>query len=170
MENCHYRPLYRWLAKIGFNPTRHGWKGWLHTEKAVPMAALRNRALREVVVESILASFCDSREQIERLEWLFEGELDPNDWDLVKKDAFGTRFAPLTTRNHARFGTREHLFETRRKHPNLRLELNALAAQVLLDENNRAIGVGPNFYLGRVYWDKTPLIHFALQFQQAGTP
>jgi hypothetical protein len=29
--------------------------------------------------------------------------------------------------------------------------------------------IGPNFYLGRVYWDKKPLIHFALQFQQTGT-
>jgi len=25
--------------------------------------------------------------------------------------------------------------------------------------------IGPNFYLGRVYWEQTPLIHFALQFQ-----
>lgn len=30
--------------------------------------------------------------------------------------------------------------------------------------------IGPNFYLGRVYWDNKPLIHFALQFQPAGTP
>jgi hypothetical protein len=30
--------------------------------------------------------------------------------------------------------------------------------------------ISPNFYLGRVYWDKKPLIHFALQFQPAGTP
>lgn len=29
--------------------------------------------------------------------------------------------------------------------------------------------IGPNFYLGRVYWDKKPLIHFALQFQQTET-
>jgi hypothetical protein len=28
--------------------------------------------------------------------------------------------------------------------------------------------IDPNFYLGRVYWDKKPLIHFSLQFQQAG--
>ncbi len=141
MENCHYRPLHRWLAKIGFNPTRHGWHGWLHTEKAMPMAALRDRALRDVVVESILMSFFDSNDEAKRLRWLVESLLDPNDWCLVKKDAFGTRFAPLTTRNHARFGTREHLLETRRKHPNLRLELNALATRVLLDENNRALGV-----------------------------
>ena len=25
--------------------------------------------------------------------------------------------------------------------------------------------IGPGFYIGRVYWDKTPLIHFALEFQ-----
>ena len=24
--------------------------------------------------------------------------------------------------------------------------------------------IGPNFYLGRVYWDNAPLIHFCLQF------
>src|SRR5438067_796110 len=41
MENCHYRPLSRLFAKLGLNPTRHGWKGWLHTEKSIPMAALR---------------------------------------------------------------------------------------------------------------------------------
>jgi choline dehydrogenase len=144
MENCHYRPFFRWLAKIGFNPTRHGWKGWLHTEKAMSMAALRNRTLRDVVLESVLLSFFDSKkekEEAERLGWFFESLFDPNDWRLVKKNAFGTRFAPLTTRNHARFGTREYLLETSREHPNLRLELNALATRVLLDENNRALGV-----------------------------
>ena len=30
--------------------------------------------------------------------------------------------------------------------------------------------IGPNFYLGRVYWKQKRLIHFALQFQPAGTP
>ncbi len=25
--------------------------------------------------------------------------------------------------------------------------------------------IGPGFYLGRVYWEKKPLIHFALEFQ-----
>lgn len=28
--------------------------------------------------------------------------------------------------------------------------------------------VGPDFYLGRVYWGKKPLIHFCLQFGAAG--
>jgi hypothetical protein len=30
--------------------------------------------------------------------------------------------------------------------------------------------IGPGFYLGRVYWDKKPLIHFCLQFGAAAVP
>jgi hypothetical protein len=29
--------------------------------------------------------------------------------------------------------------------------------------------IGPDFYLGRVYWNKKPLIHFCLQFGAAAT-
>src|SRR5258708_588521 len=32
LENCRYRPGWRWLSKLGINPTRHGWEGRLHTE------------------------------------------------------------------------------------------------------------------------------------------
>lgn len=30
--------------------------------------------------------------------------------------------------------------------------------------------IGPNFYLGRVYWSSKPLIHFSLQFGAAAGP
>jgi hypothetical protein len=39
----------------------------------------------------------------------------------------------------------------------------SLVARWIRDEIR---SIGPGFYLGRVYWDKTPLIHFALKFQQ----
>jgi hypothetical protein len=38
----------------------------------------------------------------------------------------------------------------------------SLVAQWIRDEIRL---IGPGFYLGRVYWSKTPLIHFALKFQ-----
>jgi choline dehydrogenase-like flavoprotein len=139
MENCHYQPLQRWLAKLGINPSKHGWNGWLHTEKAEPLATLRNRALRDVILDS-LWSCSDSRDGLERLDSLFDIK-DPNDWRQVSSDSIGARCVPLTTKHHARFGTREYLLETRRKYPNLRLQLNALATRVLLDEANRAVGV-----------------------------
>lgn len=41
----------------------------------------------------------------------------------------------------------------------------SLVAQKIRDEIRL---IAPGFYLGRVYWEKKPLIHFALDFQQAG--
>jgi hypothetical protein len=38
----------------------------------------------------------------------------------------------------------------------------SLVAQRIRDEIRL---IGPGFYLGRVYWSDTPLIHFALKFQ-----
>jgi choline dehydrogenase-like flavoprotein len=141
VENCRYLPWRRYLAKVGINPTRHGWKGWLQTEKAMPMATLNDRALRDVVVDGAFESYFYEGKKQEQLRWLFEGLLDPNDWRLIRQNAEGVKFTPLTTRNHARVGTRERLLETRRRHPNLCVELNALATRVLLDKNQRAFGV-----------------------------
>jgi choline dehydrogenase len=143
LENCHYRPLQRFLAKFGFNPTRHGWKGWLRTEKALPMAALRDKSLRRVILDSLLASFFSSggEEELKRLQWLVDEDLDPNDWRLVEADAVGARLLPLSTSKHGRFGTRERILEVLGKHRNLRVELHALATKVLFDANKRAIGV-----------------------------
>jgi choline dehydrogenase-like flavoprotein len=142
IENCHHRPLHRWLAKIGINPTRHGWKGWLRTEKSIPMTAMRNRTLAHVMLESGFEAFDDIGEKLKRIRWLFQGYLDPNDWRLVERNMIGLRYVPLSTSNHARTGTRERVLEIACKYPDrLRVELNALATRVLFDDSNRAIGV-----------------------------
>jgi choline dehydrogenase len=141
LENCHHRPLHRWLSKIGFNPSRHGWTGWLHTEKAIPMAALLDKELFQTLTESIEESLACSGDTVERVGWFLESWGDPNDWRLVRKNATGSRYTPLTTRNHARTGSREFVLETARKHRNLKVELNALATRVLFDDDKRAIGV-----------------------------
>ena len=142
IENCHHRRLHRWLAKIGFNPTRHGWKGWLRTEKSIPMSAMRNRTLAHVMLESGHAAFDDIGEKLKRVRWFFQGQLDPNDWRLVERNSIGLRYVPLSTSNHARTGSRERVLEIACKRPDLlRVELNALATRVLFDDNNRAIGV-----------------------------
>ncbi len=142
LENCGHRPLHRWLAKIGINPTRHGWKGWLRTEKCIPMSAMHNSTLARVMLESGHQAFDDIGEKLKRVRWLFEGQLDPNDWRLVEKNSIGLRYVPLSTNNHARTGSRERVLEIASKYPDrLRVELNALATRVLFDESNRAIGV-----------------------------
>jgi len=142
LENCHHRKFHRWLAKLGYNPTRHGWEGWLHTEKAIPFVALLDGSLLRTIFESAWEAFKNAGSKRDHLRWLLKGAFDPNDWRLVKESAGGVRYTPLTTRNHARVGSRERVLEVAGKHPDrLRIELNALATRVLFDENNRAIGV-----------------------------
>ena len=142
LENCHHRLLYRWLAKLGINPTRHGWAGWLQTERAIPITALAESDLRKVLVASIRQAIKDIGHLGERARWFIESLLDPNDWRPVRDNSIGLRYMPLTTRNHARMGTRERLREVACRNPDrLRIELNALVTRVLLDENRRAVGV-----------------------------
>lgn len=141
LENCHHRPVRRWMSKIGFNPTRHGWSGWLHTEKAVPGEALLDRNLFDTIADCGEEALVTSGDIVEHVGWFLESWGDPNDWRNVCERAPGSRYLPLTTRNHARMGSRERVLETAREHRNLKVELHALATRVLLDADNRAIGV-----------------------------
>src|ERR1039457_4809178 len=142
LEDCHHRPVYRLLDRLGINPTRHGFKGWLSTEKAIPMVSIENVDLIEAILKSTEEAIQDIGHIDERLRWLAEGMLDPNDWRTDKENSFGIRYIPLTTKNHKRIGSRERLLEVQNQNPDhLRIELNALVTSVLFDDNNRALGV-----------------------------
>ena len=142
LENCRYRWPYRLLSKLRINPTRHGWKGWLSTEMALPMSAFEDREMIELLHDSIADALVEDVDPLESMLWAAESQIDPNDWRLIKQDAEGVRFTPLATSNHARIGTRERILEIARKYPDrLKIELNALATRILMDESNRAIGI-----------------------------
>lgn len=142
LENCHHRGMYRLAARLGYNPARHGFNGWLSTEKSVPMLLPGNRDLLETIAESAAVALCDIGDLPDRARWLAEGMLDPNDWRTVSDNGFGIRYLPLTTRNHVRAGSRERVLDVARRYPDrLRIELNALATRVLFDAGNRATGV-----------------------------
>ncbi len=141
LENCHHRHVYRRLARLGINPTRHRWDGWLQTERAIPITALAESDLRKVLLASIGQAIQDIGEVEEQAGWFLESLLEPNDW-RTKENAIGLRSMPLTMRNHARIGTRERLREVASRNPDrLCIEPNALVTRVLLDENQRAVGV-----------------------------
>ena len=144
LENCHYRPFWRVIEKIsGWNPLRHGFSGWLSTEKALPIAVLDDKALDKIIVRSALKAleFKVLRHPIRRLRELFFAKLDPND-GLIDDKSEGIHYVPLSTRRHGRIGTRELLLDTAKKYPDrLTIELGALVTKVLLDNEQRAIGV-----------------------------
>lgn len=143
LEDCRHRPAYRWLESLlGFNPTRHGFNGWLTTERTDPMLALGDQDMMDVITQSAVKAFEKMGDPLTQFEWAVESQHDPNDWRLVEENAFGIRYAPLTTRDHVRIGSRERILAVARQHPDkLKIELNALVTRVLLDDGNRAIGV-----------------------------
>ena len=143
MEDCRHRPVWRCIKRLlGWNPTRHGFGGWLTIEKALPLAVLRDIDLIEIVKKSALKIFKGLRHPLQQIKEGFVGKLDPNDWRLDRLAAEGIHYAPLATHNHARNGTREFLLEVAQKHPDrLTIELDALATNVVLDDKNRAVGV-----------------------------
>jgi choline dehydrogenase-like flavoprotein len=142
IEDCRHRWWERVLSKLGRNPSRHGWGGWLPTERAIPLTALKDGNLRTTILKSAKdalrarsAGPLGDRARIESQE-------DPNDWRVVSESAIGLRYAPMTTDNHSRVGTRERLLDIQSRYPGrLKIELNALATRVLFDEMNRATGV-----------------------------
>jgi choline dehydrogenase len=142
LENCHHRWPYRWLSKLGIDPTRHGWAGWLDTERAIPLSMLADRPLIRMIKKSAHEVLHEDGQPITGLRRVFRGQFDLNDWRLVKRGGLGVGYLPLTTRRHARAGSRERVLEIARRHPDrLRVELDALATRVLLDGENRALGV-----------------------------
>jgi choline dehydrogenase len=143
LENCRHRWPYRLLYRLtGLNPTRHGFDGWLSVEKAIPKRALYDQELDSIVTKSAWAAYWELAQWWNRITWFFQSQGDPNDWRLVKKNAIGVFYAPIHTHKHARNSTRELLLDVASRNPDrLKIELEALATEVLFDDSNRAIGV-----------------------------
>jgi choline dehydrogenase len=144
MENCHHRPFWRFLQKLtGINPTRHGFKGWLSTQKSIPEAAINDQGIVKFLIKTFIANQENAGSSFfERLRWLFLGKGDPNDWRLVKQNSTGLRYTPLSTDKHSRNGSRERVLAVA-KDPRYKLtvELDALATRILFDDSNKAIGI-----------------------------
>jgi choline dehydrogenase len=143
LENCHHRPFWRFIQKLfGWNPTRHGFSGWLSVEKALPKTVVRDKNLVEIIKKSALTIARELSDPVQRLREGFVAKLDPNDWRIDKLAREGIHYAPLATRNHARNGTREFVLDVAARHPDrLHIELDALATRVLFDDTQRATGV-----------------------------
>jgi choline dehydrogenase len=142
LENCRHRPFERFLSKFGINPSRHGWSGWLDTERTDPAMVLKDRSLGSLIVASVRQALDEIGRPLDGDRARLDSQADPNDWRFVQSNAAGVRYTPLTTRNHARVGTRERVLDVQRRYPTrLKVELHALATRVVFDESNRAIGV-----------------------------
>ena len=162
IEDCRYRPLWRLIARLTgglFDPTGHGWRGWLSAERPLPpkafsdhplMCVIRDAVRVDVVPKSVVARLSRALGQtFERWARVVVGEADPNDRRLRGRLEEGLTAVPLSTNGGRRRGARERVLAAKKKHA-LSVEFDALAARVLFEADNRAVGVeylkGGNLY------------------------
>jgi choline dehydrogenase len=142
LEKCEYRPVLGLSRRLGIDPARHGWGGWLTTSVADPAIVFPDSELMGLIGKSVSAAmrFLDLPAG-EVLEDMLTG-LDPNDWRLVRRSARGIRQTPLAVADGRRVGPREYLKQVQKQHPDrLVLRTGALVTRVLLDGERRAVGV-----------------------------
>jgi len=141
VERCTYveQPYF------GNDESRHGFAGWLTTTMADPRLVLQDRAL----IRLISATAKQSLRTLGSLFTLVLGhvrsDFDPNDWRRVQETGRrveGVVLVPLAVNGVRRTGTREYIRHVERSCPqNLVVKTGALATRVILDEENRAVGV-----------------------------
>jgi len=140
VESCRHRPLLRLLARFGYNPTGHGWSGWLSVERPVPAGAALDGPLIATVADSVLAELFESRNPITSFDRFIDRQGDPNDQRAVTEP--GVLYVPLSTQSHARSSVRERLEKVSARFPDrLHIEFDALATRVLFNGRGAAIGV-----------------------------
>lgn len=147
LEDCRYRGAKRFFARLGLNPSGHGFGGWLPTETADPKLVVPDGSLRRIVyeawestVESGTGSFVSRLKR--SLGMLVQSAADPNDDRRVHQREGGLAMTPLTTDGGRRWSTREHLKEAATRFPDrLEIRTGALVTKVLLDDSRRAVGV-----------------------------
>ena len=140
IERCRHRLfLWRWLARLtGWNPTGHGWWGWMQTEYAVPLQVLRDRRLRGDILRSIGAAADAYPGHASDFETT---NIDPNERRLWNAHASGVKIPPMGTRRHTRNGARERLLSAMAK-PGTRITLELCAeVQRIEIEEGRARAV-----------------------------
>ena len=143
IERCEYQLGRKLLAKLlRWNPSRHGYSGWMPTNVADPRMAAPDRALMSLVWESVKGAMGELGLPDEDMLEDALTDLDPNDWRLVQRSAQGIRQTPLSTHGGRRRSIRDLLKEVAKQHRDrLEIRTGALVTRVLFGEGNRAVGV-----------------------------
>jgi choline dehydrogenase len=155
LERCAYMPPPS--AESG-----HGFSGWLSVSKVDPAMAIGDMQVVRTVIDAALQSASGGWLRFFRRIFRFlETGDDPNDVRNKAANEGVTTTIPLATSGGRRNGTREFIRGVQKKHPDrLTVRMNNLATRVILDEEQRAVGVecleGQNLYRADPSWSAAP--------------
>ena len=139
LERCRHQPLERLRGE--HSRSRHGFHGWLPTEKALPLEALQDEAFARVLARVVFWAALRSGGVFHAVKQLVNLRLDPNDWRRATRRQQGLYYTPLTTLGGRRYGTRERLRDVQHRFPErLEIRLDTHATGIAFD-GTRAVGV-----------------------------
>ncbi len=147
LEECRYRGILRFLYRLlRWNPSRHGFGGWLASETAAIKLLLDDQGLLWLVRWSAFKNLFRQglKQALKQLAFSVITWFDPNSWWSVVRRSEGFRMAPLSRDMGRRTGSRERLNAVKsdpKFRDNLTIRLGALATRVLFDDGQRAVGV-----------------------------
>ncbi|WP_444944140.1 GMC family oxidoreductase [Microbulbifer sp. ZKSA006] len=150
LERCEYVP-----RPIFSNPSRHGFDGWLPTNRGNPALLLEDPTLLKIVQAALAKYGLEGA-----LEQIVNGNLrlDINHWDVAAGQE-GPFVAPMAADSRSqRTSVREHLLAAQAIYPNLlHIRTNSLATRVLFEEKT-VIGVefleGASLYKADPYYEE----------------
>jgi choline dehydrogenase len=140
LEECRYRKLWRPFHRIfRWDPTHHGYSGWMPVEEADPKLLLDDRQLRWLVTWAAFWNLLRSGGVLNAIRRILGFVLtpgDPNPWWAVRKRTEGLRQVPVCRDRGARAGSRERLLSVRDAHPGrLEIRTGALVTRVLFEDS-----------------------------------
>jgi choline dehydrogenase len=140
LERCRYRWFpFKWLDRVfGWNPTGHGWRGWLTTERALPLRAVLDWRLRRTLKQALLAGGGLLPNVVRDWGWFAISQSDPNDQRLIDAEASTACVTPMSSARHARAGPREFLLEVQKRFPGkLTIKVNAFVTRIAIDPTTK---------------------------------
>ena len=144
LEECRYRRVPRFFFRLlRWNPSRHGFGGWLASETPEIKLLLSDCGLLWLVRWSALKNLFSQglKQAFKHLAFSLITWFDPNSWSSVLRRSEGFRMTPLSRDAGHRAGSRERLRDAEKRCPDrLTIRLDALATRVLFD-GRRAVGV-----------------------------
>ena len=141
IERCRYRSfVYRWLDWLfGWNPTGHGWRGWLTTERALPLRFIFDWRVRRTLWRGLLAVGGLLPDVVNDWGWFTSSSGDPNDQRRCRAEAPMVCITPMATARHARTGPRDFILTMQKRFPDrLAIRTNALATRIDIDQASKA--------------------------------
>lgn len=145
LEECRYRGILRFLFRhLRWNPSRHGFGGWLASETAAIKLLLDDQGLLWLVRWSAFRNLFRQglKQALKQIAFSVITWFDPNSGWSVARRSEGFRMAPLSRDLGRRTGSRERLRSAEKQcGDRLTIRTGALATRVLLDEDQRAVGV-----------------------------